>query len=204
MQIWMQSSEDFTDNLKCQNEQVPFMDASCGNCGNTFRAEDTETTFCSECSSQQTPEPEAYSAPIQIDIGGSQEDCMTFNEMEEKLFGSIEGSKTVARTLTRLRLEGYNEEAWKVVLGLTAYAYKNLNCNSYSSEAMLKFLNQRPLREVVEFIPANVEELTDSVMNAEIVKDSEGRESPINTKDALMMGGLSLLALTFALATRQR
>jgi len=184
------------------------MDASCSSCGNTFRAEDSALTMCADCSSQTTPESESFDATtmnMKIQMQGIEGDgCMTFTDMEQALFGTIEGSKTVARTLTRLRLEGYQEDAWKVVLGLTAYAYKNLNCQSYSPEAMLRYLNQRPLREIVEYIPANVEELTDSVLNAEVVKESETLWSSDRARDAYMMGGFSLLALVFAFASRSR
>jgi len=104
-----------------------------------------------------------------------------------------------------MRLEGYEEEAWKVVMGLTAFAYKNFNCRGYSVEQMRREIDNAPLREITEYIPGNIEELTQQIQTSDVVMmGSETKNSSKNMNDLYTMGGLVALTLAFAFVSRRK
>lgn len=187
------------------------MDSNCSSCNNTFMAEDATQTMCADCSSNDRKDAQStqYESPVvvshQPNIQNDRAYCSSFGELEQELFADSEGSKTVARVLTRMRLEGYEEEAWKVVMGLTAFAYKNFNCRGYSVEQMRKEINNAPLREITEYIPGNIEELTQQIQTSDVVMmGSENKKGSKNMNDLYTMGGLVALTLAFAFVSRRK
>ena len=184
------------------------MESDCSSCGNTFEAEGETNTFCSDCAGEN--EPFVQEAPIlDIDLPAPEPQgmeqrgvCVGFSELEKALFGDSEGAKTASRFMARMRVEGYQEDAWKVIIGLTAYAYKNYNCSGMSLGEMRTMLAKAPLRDVADYIPGNIEEVQDNISSGLYGSEESGNQ--IVSNDVYKMGGLVALALAFAFATRSR
>jgi len=188
------------------------MDSNCSSCNNSFEAEDDSEKYCADCATQEeVQESQEYEAPVIVESLNNSDStsngmgfCGSFGELEQNLFADEEGSKVVARVITRMRLEGYQEDAWKIVMGLTAFAYKNLNCKGYSVEQMRKEISNAPLRELTEFIPGNVAELTEKITTTEMVLNGESKKESNNYNDLFAMGGLVALTFAFAFASRRK
>jgi len=181
------------------------MTNDCGCCGQSFQAEGDETTCvgCEDCQESCETQPEmVVITPQPISNTHNGGDCYSFSQLEELLFLGQDGQKTLARILTRMRVEGYDEEAWKVIIGLTAYAYKHYNCKGLPVSEQLKMLENAPLREITHYMIGNLEQLTQQVMNAESLKPSMEKNSEREDKDAFKIIALGLTALAFAYATR--
>ena len=182
-----------TDNLKCRNGISYGMDEESAQ--NPIE-EDVEVL-------EETSETE-YSAPPQPVIEPmSMGDCYNFSELEAHLFESEEGKKTLARIITRMRIEGYDEEAWKVVIGLTAFAYKNFNCKGINISQQLKMLESAPLRDITQFIPGDTNGLVESVLASDTVSVKEDKKERVESKDLYKIIALSLTAVAFSYATRR-
>ncbi len=173
------------------------MNLDCGSCGESFQAEGNETS-CPTCMSAETQvEPQ-----VMMETPTPHDDCYTFSELEKALFSEHEGQKTLARIITRMRVEGYDEEGWKVMIGLTAFAYKYYNCKGIPIHEQLRMLENAPLREVTQYMAGDISKLTEQVMNAESLKPSINNKGENKDKDAYKMIALALTALGFAYATR--
>ena len=182
-----------TDNLKCRNGISYRMDGESAPNPIEEDIEVSEESSENEYSAPPTPTFEAKS------VG----DCYNFSELEAQLFESEEGEKTLARIITRMRIEGYDEEAWKVVIGLTAFAYKNFNCKGIPISQQLKMLESAPLREITQFIPGDINGLVNSVLASDTIGVKESKKDMAESKDLYKIIALSLTALAFSYATRR-
>lgn len=200
-----------TDNLKCRNNKPYSMDADCSCCGDVFQSESegNECLSCSDCVGtcaksaeiQIEPPMVMMETPLTQDMD-SMNDCYNFSELENRLFMGGDGQKTLARIITRMRVEGYDEEAWKVIIGLTAFAYKNFNCKGIPISQQLKMLESAPLREITQFVPGDISGLVNNVLNSETIPHGLENDKK-QTMDTYKIMALGLTALAFSYATRR-
>ena len=145
------------------------MTMDCGCCGETFQAEGDETNClsCGGCTQSCANSPvmeilpqetltETESISTSLPMSSNDGECYSFSELEYLLFSGEEGRKTLTRIITRMRVEGYDEEAWKVMIGLTAFAYKYYNCKGIAIHDQLKMLENAPLREVTQYMAGDI------------------------------------------------
>jgi len=130
-------------------------------------------------------------------------DCYNFSDLESQLFSGGEGQKTLARIITRMRIEGYDEDAWKVVIGLTAYAYKNYNCKGMSIMQQLQMLESAPLREITQYVPGDIGGLVESVLQADTLNLKSPSMGLGQNKEMYKIVALALTAVAFSFATRR-
>lgn len=200
-----------TDNLKCRNNKPYSMDADCSCCGDSFQSEseDKECSSCADCmgACSKSAEPQIEPPMVMMETPSthnmdSMNDCYNFSELENRLFMGSEGQKTLARIITRMRVEGYDEEAWKVIIGLTAFAYKNFNCKNIPISQQLKMLESAPLREITQFVPGDISGLVNNVLNSETIPHGLEKDKK-QTMDAYKIMALGITALAFSYATRR-
>lgn len=129
-------------------------------------------------------------------------DCYNFSELESHLFDGTEGQKTLARIITRMRIEGYDEDAWKVMIGLTAYAYKNYNCKGMTIMQQLQMLESAPLREITQYIPGDIGGLVNTVLQSDTL-NLKASESGVQNKEMYKLLALAMTAVAFSFATRR-
>ena len=98
-----------------------------------------------------------------------------------------------------MRVEGYDEDAWKVIIGLSAFAYKNYNCKNISIQEQLRMLESAPLREITQYIPGDIDGLVNTVIRSENTFSTPHKTD----KDAYKIMALGLTALVFSYVSRR-
>jgi hypothetical protein len=182
------------------------MDADCSCCGDVFQSENEEidclscgdcSGTCSKSSESVMERPIDLPPPTPMIVNDSS--CYSFPELESKLFEGENGKKTLARIITRMRVEGYDEDAWKVIIGLSAFAYKNYNCKNISIQEQLRMLESAPLRDITKYIPGDIDGLVNNVIHSE----NNFSASHKTDKDAYKIMALGLTALIFSYVSRR-